>query len=155
MASRARHEGRDETHAQHFGVGDRRDIDGAPRIHRKPGEFRLGLRLECLGHRARRIHRQISNSRGRPRALAPPRHLTAFEVVPESREPRVRGVQLRKPPARIIGFGLRRIKPRLDFLTARELAAVMLGQMLASLTLVQLAREVGDKLLDEFAPQLP
>ena len=67
----------------------------------------------------------------------------------------MRRIQLRHAFARRRGRGLRGIQPRLDFLTTRELAPVVLGHVRAPLALLELPRELGDELLDEFAPQLP
>ena len=154
--ARARDERRaGQTHAQHLGVGDRSQVDGAPRLDRQPRELRLRLLLDLSRYLARGIHRKIRDRRCGARRLALPRDRAALEVVPNLGEARVRRIQFHHALARCDGRALRGIQARFDFLAARKLAAVVLGDVRAALAFLELPRKLCHELLDELAPELP
>ena len=78
-----------------------------------------------------------------------------FEVVPEPGEPRALRLERRHVHHGLGRAGLGATQLLLRAFAFRELAAIVLGEMLLALALFLLPHEVADKLLDDLAPGLP
>src|SRR6185437_11248195 len=79
----------------------------------------------------------------------------AFEVMPEPLEARAPAVEIGEPGRLFRREPLRIVQPLLGGLALGELAAIVLGEMLAALALLLLGGELRDEALQELASRLP
>ena len=132
-----------ETHAKHLGIGYRGDVDGPARLDEQARELRQRLFLDGLRRRARLGEREIGRGRHILRIRDPVLQGATFEVVPEPGEPRALRFERRHVHHGLGRAGLGAAQLFLSGLTLRELAAVVLGEMLPALALFLLPHEVA------------
>src|SRR6185437_16434463 len=141
--------------AEHFRQSDRGQVDGAACLQRQSGKLGDGLLLERLNRRARRSESLVRMRAGSDARGNPMIERATPEVVPEPLQARTLRLHARKVARSLLGAHAGLIELRVQNLAPAELPAVVLGDVLASLALVLLARQILDELLDELAPRLP